>query len=73
MSEIDRSHLPIQRPTFSGVVNRTLDGPIQTPNYTRTAQGGLPYNRCHVTALCSPTRAASLTGRNNPLKLSVWH
>ena len=43
----------------------TFGGPIQTPNYTRIAQGGLRYNRCHVTALCSPTRAALLTGRNN--------
>ena len=103
MSEVDRSHLPIRRPAFAGVVNRTLQGsqpdwnliahptppegapnvllvliddagfgnpstfggPIQTPNYTRIAQGGLRYNRCHVTALCSPTRAALLTGRNN--------
>ena len=103
MSEVDRSQLPIRRPTFAGVVNRTLDGsqpdwnlighptppegapnvllvliddagfgnpstfggPIQTPNYTRIAEGGVRYNRFHVTALCSPTRAALLTGRNN--------
>ncbi len=43
----------------------TFGGPIQTPNYTRLAEGGLRYNRFHVTALCSPTRAALLTGRNN--------
>ena len=43
----------------------TFGGPIQTPNYTRVAEGGLKYNRFHVTALCSPTRAALLTGRNN--------
>ncbi len=43
----------------------TFGGPIQTPNYTRVAEGGLRYNRFHVTALCSPTRAALLTGRNN--------
>ena len=43
----------------------TFGGPIQTPNYTRMAEGGLRYNRLHVTALCSPTRAALLTGRNN--------
>ena len=29
------------------------------------AEGGLKYNRFHVTALCSPTRAALLTGRNS--------
>ena len=43
----------------------TFGGPIQTPNFTRMAAGGLRYNRMHVTALCSPTRAALLTGRNS--------
>ena len=43
----------------------TFGGPIQTPNYSRIAEQGLKYNRFHVTALCSPTRAALLTGRNN--------
>jgi arylsulfatase len=43
----------------------TFGGPIHTPNYTRMAEGGVRYNRFHVTALCSPTRAALLTGRNN--------
>ena len=43
----------------------TFGGPIATPNYTRMAEGGLRYNRFHVTALCSPTRAALLTGRNS--------
>jgi arylsulfatase len=42
----------------------TFGGPIPTPNMSRVAQGGLSYNRFHVTALCSPTRAATLTGRN---------
>jgi arylsulfatase len=39
-------------------------GPIDTPNFTRMAEEGLRYNRFHVTAVCSPTRAALLTGRN---------
>ncbi len=43
----------------------TFGGPIDTPNYTRMADEGLRYNRFHVTALCSPTRAALLTGRNS--------
>ncbi len=43
----------------------TFGGPINTPNYTRTAESGIKYNRFHVTALCSPTRASLLTGRNN--------
>jgi arylsulfatase len=100
---IDRSKLPIRRPPFQGVVNRTLDGsqpdwnyvapvsppegapnvlliltddagfgnpssfggPINTPALERLAAGGLKYNRFHVTALCSPTRAALMTGRNH--------
>ncbi len=39
-------------------------GEIETPNIDRLAGEGLRYNRFHVTALCSPTRAALLTGRN---------
>ena len=103
MPVVDRNHLPIRRPSFAGVVNRTLagskpdwnlighptppdgapnvllvliddagfgnpstfGGPIQTPNYSRMADGGVRYNRFHVTAICSPTRAALLTGRNS--------
>ena len=42
----------------------TFGGPIPTPNFTRVGEQGLQYNRFHVTALCSPTRAALLTGRN---------
>lgn len=38
---------------------------IATPHMDRLAAGGLRYNRFHVTALCSPTRAALLTGRNH--------
>jgi arylsulfatase A-like enzyme len=43
----------------------TFGGPIQTPNYDRMADEGLRYNRFHVTAMCSPTRASLLTGRNH--------
>ena len=42
----------------------TFGGAIRTPNLTRVQEQGLTYNRFHVTALCSPTRAAMLTGRN---------
>src|SRR5438445_1854246 len=38
---------------------------IDTPHIDRLADGGLRYNRFHVTALCSPTRACLLTGRNH--------
>ena len=43
----------------------TFGGPCQTPTLTRLASQGLRYNRFHVTALCSPTRAALLSGRNH--------
>ena len=43
----------------------TFGGAIDTPNLTRMAEAGLIYNRFHVTAVCSPTRAALLTGRNH--------
>ena len=43
----------------------TFGGLIPTPTLDRLAKGGLRYTRFHVTALCSPTRAALLTGRNN--------
>jgi arylsulfatase len=38
---------------------------LSTPAIDRLAAGGLRYNRFHVTAICSPTRAAVLTGRNH--------
>lgn len=37
---------------------------IQTPNLDWLAENGLRYNNSHVTPVCSPTRAALLTGRN---------
>ncbi len=40
-------------------------GPINMPTLDRLAKGGLKYNKFHTTALCSPTRAALLTGRNH--------
>lgn len=42
----------------------TFGGPISTPTMSRVRDSGLAYNRFHVTAICSPTRAALLTGRN---------
>lgn len=40
-------------------------GPCATPCLEKLAANGLKYNRFHTTALCSPTRAAMLTGRNH--------
>jgi arylsulfatase len=40
-------------------------GPVQTPNIDRLAEGGLRYSNFHTTALCSPSRACFMTGRNH--------
>ncbi len=43
----------------------TYGGPIHTPTLSRIANEGISYNRFHTTSICSPTRAALLTGRNH--------
>jgi arylsulfatase len=43
----------------------TFGGAIEMPALDRLAAEGLRYNNFHVTALCSPTRVALLTGRNH--------
>ena len=43
----------------------TYGGEINTPTLERVANMGTSYNRFHSTAMCSPTRAALLTGRNH--------
>ena len=43
----------------------TFGGGIPTPNLDRLAATGLVYNNFHTTAICSPTRASLLTGRNH--------
>ncbi len=40
-------------------------GAIETPTFSRLANNGLRFNRFHTTALCSPTRASLLSGRNH--------
>ncbi|EHI44896.1 sulfatase [Rhodococcus opacus PD630] len=40
-------------------------GPAHTPTAERLQRDGLTYNRFHTTALCAPTRAALLSGRNH--------
>src|SRR3954454_9012692 len=40
-------------------------GPVQMPTAERLAGGGLRYTRFHTTAMCAPTRAALLSGRNS--------
>jgi len=46
-------------------VPTTFGGVIPTPTLDRVANNGLRYNNIHSTALCSPTRAALITGRNH--------
>ena len=43
----------------------TFGGPIATPTFDKLAARGLRYNQFHTTALCSPTRAALISGRNH--------
>ena len=43
----------------------TLGGEVHTPTLTRLANDGIAFNQFHTTSICSPTRAALLTGRNH--------
>lgn len=43
----------------------TFGGECHTPTLTRLARAGIAYNAFHTTSICSPTRAALLTGRNH--------
>src|ERR1022692_1488542 len=54
---LDGKQLPPPPMPFGGV--------IPTPAMDRIAQAGLRYTQFHSTALCSPTRAALITGRNH--------
>ena len=47
-----------------GQLSQSFGGLIETPNIDRLAENGLRYNNFHTTALCSPTRASLMTGRN---------
>jgi arylsulfatase A-like enzyme len=43
----------------------TFGGEINTPTLSKLASQGISYNTFHTTSICSPTRAALLTGRNH--------
>src|ERR1700757_2042702 len=43
----------------------TFGGEVQTTTMDRIVKEGIAYNRFHTTAMCSPTRASLLTGRNH--------
>ncbi len=67
------SHLPKDAPNILIVLiddvgpaqTDTYGGEIHTPTLSKIANEGISYNRFHTTAMCSPTRAALLTGRNH--------
>ncbi|MFM8495641.1 MAG: arylsulfatase [Planctomycetia bacterium] len=46
-------------------VAETFGGEVRTPTLSRLAETGIRYTRFHTTSICSPTRAALLTGRNH--------
>lgn len=43
----------------------TFGGPVPTPHLDKLAADGLRYTRFHTTAICGPSRAALITGRNH--------
>lgn len=46
-------------------MSSAFGGPVPTPNFEKVAAQGQRYNRFHTTGICSPSRAALLTGRNH--------
>lgn len=66
-------HLPADAPNIVIVLMddvgfgtpSTFGGEINTPTLSRVFNEGIAYNEFHTTAICSPTRAALLTGRNH--------
>ena len=47
-----------------GQLSQSFGGLIETPSIDRLAANGIRFNNFHTTALCSPTRASLMTGRN---------
>jgi len=75
-SQPRRPDIPLPSPEAPNIVLVLLDdvgfgtcgtfgGPVPTPALDRVAAHGVRLNQFHTTALCSPTRAAMLTGRNH--------
>ena len=68
-----QSHLPANAPNIVVIMlddvgpalPGTFGGVIETPTLSRLAEEGVSYNRFHNAAMCSPSRAALLTGRNH--------
>jgi len=70
---VEKSHLPEDAPNILIILlddvgfglPDTYGGPVHTPALSKLAEEGISYNAFHTTAICSPTRAALLTGRNH--------
>ena len=70
---VEKSHLPEGAPNILIILlddvgfgqPDTYGGPVHTPTLSRIANEGISYNAFHTTSICSPTRAALLTGRNH--------
>ena len=63
---VDAPNIVIFMTDDAGFSNpETFGGPIHMPTLDRLAKSGISYNSFHTTAMCSPTRAALLTGRNH--------
>ena len=70
---VEETHLPKNAPNVLIILlddvgfglADTYGGPIHAPTLTRIANSGISYNSFHTTSICSPTRAALLTGRNH--------
>jgi arylsulfatase len=70
---VEQNHLPKDAPNILIILlddvgfglPDTYGGPIHTPTLSRIANQGISYNAFHTTAICSPTRASLLTGRNH--------
>jgi arylsulfatase len=66
-------HLPDEAPNILIVLlddvgfglSDVVGGEVRTPAFRRVAESGICYNTFHTTSICSPTRAALLTGRNH--------
>ena len=70
---VEPSHLPKDAPNILIILlddvgfglPDTFGGVVHTPTLSRLADEGISYNAFHTTSICSPTRAALLTGRNH--------
>ena len=70
---VEPRHLPEDAPNILIVLlddvgfglSDVVGGEVRTPAFRRAAESGICYNTFHTTSICSPTRAALMTGRNH--------